>query len=370
MTAPGGISATGASSAYQYYSVPTLTSIAPASGPVSQSTVVTLTGTNFTADSTVTVGGVSRPVTYVSPTSLQITAAPHAAGAVPVVVTTPGGTTSSVDFTYLAVPAVSSISPDNGTLLGGTTVTVTGTGLTSVTAVNIDGVAGTITGTPTNTSLTFTTPVHLPGPAGVVLTGPGSITTSAGTYTYTTAVLPPSSAPTVTSLTPATGPQAGGGTPVVIAGTNFTGATAVLFGTVPATSFTVDSSTQITATAPPAASSGPVSVTVTNPSGTSAISLTGTYLYQPLTPGLTSISPSSGPVAGGTVVTLTGSAFTAQSTVQLDAATIPATYVSPTRIDVTMPPHSAGTADLFVSTLALQSGGRTFTYVRPRRPAG
>ncbi len=77
-----------------------------------------------------------------------------------------------------------------------------------------------------------------------------------------------SGAPTVTSLTPTTGTSAGG-TSVVITGTNFTGATAVKFGTTNATSFTVDSDTQITATSP-AHAAGTVDVRVTTPGGTSA----------------------------------------------------------------------------------------------------
>jgi hypothetical protein len=54
--------------------------------------------------------------------------------------------------------------------------------------------------------------------------------------------------PTVTRLDPNSGPP---GTSVIITGTNLTGATSVMFGSVPATSFTVDSATQITAIAPP-----------------------------------------------------------------------------------------------------------------------
>jgi uncharacterized protein (TIGR03437 family) len=53
-----------------------------------------------------------------------------------------------------------------------------------------------------------------------------------------------------------------------LAGTGFTGATAVLFGATPATSFTVNSDTQITAVAP--AGLGTVPVTVVGPGGTSA----------------------------------------------------------------------------------------------------
>ena len=62
-----------------------------------------------------------------------------------------------------------------------------------------------------------------------------------------------------------------GGTSVTIPGQGFTGATAVDFGTVAATSFTVTSDSQITATSP-AESAGTVDVTVVTPGGISAIS--------------------------------------------------------------------------------------------------
>jgi hypothetical protein len=58
---------------------------------------------------------------------------------------------------------------------------------------------------------------------------------------------------------------------VSITGSNFTGASAVSFGTTPAKSFTVNSSTSITAVAP-ALGTSTVDVTVANSSGTSAVS--------------------------------------------------------------------------------------------------
>ena len=70
------------------------------------------------------------------------------------------------------------------------------------------------------------------------------------------------------AVSPTSGPTTGG-TAVTITGTDFTGATAVHFGTAPATSYTVNSSTSITATAP-AGTAGTVDVTVTTPAGTSA----------------------------------------------------------------------------------------------------
>ena len=83
-------------------------------------------------------------------------------------------------------------------------------------------------------------------------------------------------APTVTAISPATGP-ATGGTTVTITGMGFTGATAVDFGNTAAASFTVVSDTQITATSP--LGTGTVDVTVTTPAGTSSASSTDQFTY-------------------------------------------------------------------------------------------
>jgi len=56
--------------------------------------------------------------------------------------------------------------------------------------------------------------------------------------------------PVITGLSPENGPAAGG-TSVAISGRNFTGATSLIFGANPATPFTVDSDSQITAVSPP-----------------------------------------------------------------------------------------------------------------------
>jgi hypothetical protein len=74
-------------------------------------------------------------------------------------------------------------------------------------------------------------------------------------------------APIVKQLTPRAGPCAGG-TAVTITGANLLGATAVYFGSISATSFTVNSATSITAFAP-SEPSGRVAVTVTTSEGTS-----------------------------------------------------------------------------------------------------
>ncbi len=68
---------------------------------------------------------------------------------------------------------------------------------------------------------------------------------------------------------------------VTIEGTGFTGAMAVMFGTVSATSFTVNSDTQITAVSPGNVANATVDITVTTPAGTSAINTADLYTYAP-----------------------------------------------------------------------------------------
>ena len=78
-------------------------------------------------------------------------------------------------------------------------------------------------------------------------------------------------------------PNAGsfkGNTTVTIAGSDLTGATSVSFGATAATSFTVDSDTQITATAPPATAPGIVDVVVTTLAGTTATGAADQFSYR------------------------------------------------------------------------------------------
>lgn len=74
--------------------------------------------------------------------------------------------------------------------------------------------------------------------------------------------------PVITSISPASGPVSGG-TAVTIHGTGFAGATAVAFGSAPATAISVQSATVIVAISP--AGSGTVTISVTTPGGTSAL---------------------------------------------------------------------------------------------------
>ncbi len=113
----------------------------------------------------------------------------------------------------------------------------------------------------------------------------------------------PPPAPTVTSISPTSGPTAGG-TSVTITGTNFTSGATVEFGSTAATSVTYTSSTSLTATSP-AESAGTVDITVTTAGGTSATSSADQFTY--MTTYITNISPTTASVLSD--VTLTGDGF-------------------------------------------------------------
>lgn len=85
-------------------------------------------------------------------------------------------------------------------------------------------------------------------------------------------------APAIASISPSSGSIAGG-SPVTITGTDFAAASAVKFGATPATSFTVNSETEITAVAPRSTTAGEVDITVTTLAGTSATVRADRFTY-------------------------------------------------------------------------------------------
>jgi mucin-19 len=213
---------------------PTVTGISPNTGSTAGGTVVTITGTGFTTavspsarlggvtalvsapTATVSIGGVAAVVNAVTSTSITATTGARAAGVVDVVVTVNGvqSTGGTGLYTYaVPAPTVTGISPNIGSSAGGTVVTISGTGFSSVipsfarsggvtalvsaptATVSIGGVAAVVNAV-TSTSITATTGARAAGVVDVVVTVNGAQSTGGtGLYTY----LAP--APTVTSPT-------------------------------------------------------------------------------------------------------------------------------------------------------------------------
>jgi hypothetical protein len=261
---------------------PTVTSVSPGSGTTSGATAVTVTGTNLSGATAVDFGTSAATIGSCTATSCSVTSPPHAAGTVDVTVTTSGGTsaTSAADqFTYTATPpTVTGVSPNTGYTTGSTSVTVTGTNLFAATAVDFGTSAATVTSC-SPTSCSVTSPAHAAGTVDVTVTTAGgtSATSSADQFTYS---LPPP--PTVTAVSPKSGFTTGG-TAVTVTGTNLFGATAVDFGTSPATIGSC-SATSCSVTSP-AHAAGTVDVTVTTPGGTSATGSADQFSYAKPPPG-------------------------------------------------------------------------------------
>jgi hypothetical protein len=260
-------------------SPPVITALAPTSGVAGAT--VTITGTDLGSLTAVTFDGTNaQSFTSNSETSATAVAPDHADGAINVVATDANGSSAPFSWTYDTpdAPDITSFTPSSG--VAGVLVTVTGTTLQYTTDVSVDGVSTGFT-LGSATSLTFTAPTHADGTINVVVTSPYG--TGTKTWTYFTPVV--SSPPDVTGITPNTGV---GGVTVVFAGSSFAGATAVSFGGTPATSFTVNSGSQITATAP-AHADGAVTVTVTTGFGSDTI----TFTY---------VTPSSDPHPGADIL--------------------------------------------------------------------
>ncbi|GAA2274437.1 MULTISPECIES: IPT/TIG domain-containing protein [Kitasatospora] len=328
---------------------PIIISISPNQGPAAGGTACTLTGSGFTGTTSVKFGTAPAQFTPVSDTKISCTA-PAGSGSVGVTATTPGGTSNSVTYTYLPAPAISSITPSQGPTAGGNTVTIAGTNLSGATAAMFGSRSATITGN-TGTQITVTAPAGAAAPVTV------SVTTSGGTATGSSYYYIP--LPTVTSVYPTLGPTAGGNI-ITITGTGLTLTSAVNFGSSAATGVAVLSDGQVTAQAP--AGSATVTVTATTPGGTSLPGVGNPFYTYVALPVITILSPSQGPAAGGTSITITGSNLTFADSVTIGATPAAFVTVSDTKVVATAPVGTLGTATVLVHTPGGTSNAADYQY--------
>jgi hypothetical protein len=343
VTSPGGTSEKGSKDQFTYLPPPTVTRIEPNKGPEGGGPTVTITGTNLLHTTEVKFGTGKAVLKSQSETEVTATI-PLGSGKVDVTVTTPGGTsaTSEADrFTYVPGPTVTKVEPNRGPEAGATSVTITGTNLAEASAVKFGANAAKTFKVNSATQVTAESPAGAAGTVDVTVTTPGgtSSVVKADHFTYV-------AAPAISKVEPNKGPE-GGGTSVTIAGSNFSEASAVKFGTTAAKSFKVNSATQVTAESP-AGAAGTVDIEVTTEGGTSKPVEADRFSYLP-PPSITKIEPSQGPEAGGTTVTITGLHLEFATTVKFGATPVAPKTVSETSITATSP-AGAGIVDLSVAT--------------------
>ena len=264
-------------------------------------------------------------------------------------------------------PAVTSISPNSGTINGGTVVSITGTGFLGGATVSVGGSAATGVTVVNSTSITATTPAHAAGTVNVIVTNSD---TQSGTltqgFTYTT----------IQSGTDADRDLArvrngrrwyssdhnGHGIPGGSDGEPGRN-----------TSHGCDGDEQHVDYSHHSRACGWNRKRDRDQQRYAERNVTQGFTYTTVSnpaPTLTGISPASGAAAGGTAVTITGTGFMAGATVSLGGT--PATGVTvmnSTSITAITPAHPAGAVNVVVSNAEQQAGTLPdgYTYTRSLR---
>ncbi|WKV12688.1 BspA family leucine-rich repeat surface protein [Marivirga harenae] len=307
-------------SGFVYIPAPNITSFTPTSA--ASAGTVTIAGSNLNGATSVTFGGTNATTfTVVSATEITAVVASGTSGSIEI--TTPGGTASISNFTFIAAPTISSFSPL--TAAQGETVTISGTNLTGATAVTFGGTAAASFSVNSDTEISA---VVANGTSGNI-----EITTPGGTASIINFIF--IAAPTISSFSPLTAAQ---GETISITGTNFTGTTEVKFGGTPTSSFSVVSATEITAVVGNGSSGN---IEVTTAGGTFSVP---NFIFIPA-PGIDSFSP--GSAGQGETVTITGTNFT--GTTEVNFGGTPATsfsVVSATEITAVVANGSSGNIEV------------------------
>jgi formylglycine-generating enzyme required for sulfatase activity len=164
-------------------------------------------------------------------------------------------------------PSITQVAPLTGSVLGGTVLSITGGGLSEVTAVTVGGAPCTQVTVLSPTLVRATTPAGSAGEAAIRVIASTGSTLAPTPFTYVQQQ--------VASIVPSTGSYSGG-TSITITGQYLAGTTGVTIGGVPCTNVMAVSATQVTAVTP-AGSVGTVDVVISSSKGT--VSVPGGFTY-------------------------------------------------------------------------------------------
>ncbi|KAL3885610.1 hypothetical protein ACJMK2_025660 [Sinanodonta woodiana] len=288
---------------YTYVSdrTPMLSSVSPTT--VTGPTTLTITGSRFGTNPVnvvVTIGGERCNVITVDETNLtcSFTSAPVGVNSVIVKVIDMGKASGSLQVQSIAV--ISSISPSQGSIHGGTVLTISGNGfVVSDTVVRLDGTMCTIKSV-TLTQIICVTAAHAAVTVTVKVTSKGQSYPSQS-FVYTT-----DASPTIASINPVEGVS---GDSLTITGSNFadSGVMVSIDGT--ACTVTLSNPTSIICTLGVHGSGRYPVVVLVAEKGSSNTNVEFSYKLS-----ITAISPSIGSIAGGQTVTISGQGFDQNAT--------------------------------------------------------
>ncbi|MAB80752.1 MAG: hypothetical protein CMJ89_15495, partial [Planctomycetes bacterium] len=332
---------------------PTLDSISPASGTSLGDTLITLMGSGFSnylpGENTILIGDLpATDVSLLSDFSLTCRAPAAAPGSFADVrlMNDNGSAEIVAAFRYHSLPVLNSASPADGTALGGTNVTLIGTGFAidnpGLPGVSFDGIPATSVAVIDDSFLTCLAPAGLAGAiVDIRIENANGATALASGFRYHTP-------PTIDSISPESSSSLGGGT-LLLLGTGFqndsAGIPAITIGANLITELTVLDDTRITLIVPPGSAGSLTSVALSNFNGT--VQLVDSFRYHDL-PTLTSVSPASGSPDGGETLVIGGSGFqkdfAGANTVLIDGVpALSVTVIDDLTLNCTTPPGPPGT---------------------------
>ena len=362
---PGAVNVTVSNPSAGPTSPATFTVQAPSIGSISPTSVLagaatftlTVNGSNFvngtTYQSAIRWNGSPLSTTFVNSGQLtaqvasNLVASPGTAQIT--VANTPTAITPATTFTISSAPVINSLSPSSATAGGPTfTLSVTGSGFVNGSTVQWAGSALATTFV-NSTLLTATVPSNLiatAGSANITVLNPGDILSPAVSFTI-------NAVPSISSLSPASAIAGAPTFTLTVNGANFVAGAFVQWASTPLTT-TFVSSSQLTASVPSnlVAAAGSVNITVVNPGPVTSAPAVFTIGAAPVISSLTPASASAG--APAFVLTVSGTGFVTNSTVQWGGTPLSTTFVSATQLTASVP-----------STLLLAPASVNITVVNP-----
>ncbi len=350
---------------------PKVTALTPLSVVAgSSATSLSVTGDDFVQGAKIVFGTTDLTTTFTSKTSLAATIPSNllgTSGSVPVTVINPspgGGQSTPISFTVSNPSAsISSISPATASIGSGAVVlTVNGNGFIATSTILFNGGALTTT---------FSSSIKL------TATIPAASLQTAGDFPIVVQNQPPGGgvsapvvfkvqypAPTASSVSPASVPTGAPATDITVTGAGFYGGSQITFDGAPLATTLVDA-THVRATIPAAelGDAGSHQVRVVNPTPGGGTSAALAFSVSNASPTVSTLSPSS--VTAGSpdvVITITGTNFTAASSVKANNVNIPVTFLNGTQLAATVPAAqlvNPGTVAITVSNPS--PGGGTST---------
>jgi hypothetical protein len=183
VTTDGG---TSTPSPYFYVPLPNVDSVAPALGPATGGNTVTITGSELSLTSAVHFGSHTAAGFSVLSDGEITALVPLGSGTVTVTVTTPGGTSlpgvGNPYYTYVGLPVITGLSPNQGPAAGGNSITITGSNLTHTDSVLVGSTPASFV-TVSDTKVVTVAPGGASGTVSLVVHSPGG--TSSASYQYT-----------------------------------------------------------------------------------------------------------------------------------------------------------------------------------------